>query len=130
MSLHNDCNYKNYDTIFVKDLVINCIIGLLPQERVYPQNLIVDLELYTNLDKIFEEDNIEHSINYVEAIEVVKDCVVKAQALTIEHLLGIIIKKLHSSFEEKLIGVHVRIRKPEILTETKNLGVCATRFFK
>ena len=59
----------------------------------------------------------------------VKDCVVKAQALTIEHLLGIIIKKLHASFEGKLMGVHVRIRKPEILTETKNLGVCATRFF-
>ena len=64
-----------------------------------------------------------------EAIDIVKDCVVKAQALTIEHLLGIIIKKLHASFEGKLMGVHVRIRKPEILTETKNLGVCATRFF-
>ena len=104
MSSHKDCNCKNYDTIFVKDLVINCIIGLLPQERVYPQNLIVDLELYTNLDKIFEEDNIEYSINYVEAIDIVKDCVVKAQALTIEHLLGIIIKKLHASFEGKLIS--------------------------
>ena len=89
----------------------------------------IDAAKTPNLDKIFEEDNIEYSINYVEAIDIVKDCVVKAQALTIEHLLGIIIKKLHASFEGKLMGVHVRIRKPEILTETKNLGVCATRFF-
>jgi FolB domain-containing protein len=50
-------------TIILKDLKINCIIGVNPEERKRPQYLIVDLELDFDFDEPAKTEELRASVN-------------------------------------------------------------------
>ncbi len=52
------------DRIFIRDLMLRCIIGIYPDERQEKQDIIINAVLECDLSKAHETDRIEDTINY------------------------------------------------------------------
>lgn len=54
---------KQIFTIGIEELKISCIIGVLPEERVKKQEIVVDIEIKKRLPKTFSDD-LSSSVDY------------------------------------------------------------------
>ena len=57
-----DINY--HDTVMINGLQFTCIIGMLPEERISEQRVIINAELYTDFNQVSQSDSIAHTVNY------------------------------------------------------------------
>ena len=128
--MHNVRNPKEHDTVIINGLVFSCIIGMLPEERVKEQRVIVNAELYTSCDRISESDDIAHTVNYAEAADLIVSESVECRAETVEYLGNRLIKVLKDRFADSLFGVSIEVLKPDILSNVDSVGIRMTRMFK
>ena len=119
-------NLKEHDTVIINGLVFSCIIGLLPEERVKEQRVIVNAELYTCFDRISESD----TVNYAEAADIIVSESVSCRAETVEFLGNRLINALKERFAESLHGITLEVLKPDILKNVDSVGIRMTRMFK
>ncbi len=120
---------NTYDTILINALEVECILGMLPKERITPQKVIFNVELYTDFSKVSVTDNVEDTINYALASQIIKEIAVGLKANMVEFLAENIIAALRTNFKHSLKGVSLEILKPEIMPETKSVGVKVCRMF-
>lgn len=86
--------------------------GLLPEENKLGQRFNVDIELFTNLKKPAQTDNMNDSIHYGHVYELVKE-IAEGEAMNlIEAVAGTIADELLVSFE-LLSACMVRVTKPD-----------------
>lgn len=53
------------DKIYIRDLLLRCIIGIYPEEREKKQDVIINVELDCHsFSKAAETDNIDEAVNY------------------------------------------------------------------
>lgn len=52
------------DKIFINDLLARCNIGVREEERKEKQDVIINLSLYTDLEKAGKSDRLEDTVNY------------------------------------------------------------------
>ncbi len=117
------------DTIFIRDLTVSCILGMLPQERITPQRVIFNVELYTDLSKAMHSDSINDTLNYAEACDIISKVATELKANMVEYLAEHIILALQEAFGASLQGLTLEIHKPDILPNTQSVGIKVTRFF-
>lgn len=118
------------DAVIIRDLTLNCILGILPEERVAPQRVICSAELYTDLSRALTHDDITETLNYARAAEIISAVAGAAEAGTAEYLAGRIIAALREEFGSRLQGIQLEIRKPDILPGTTVAGVRIKRMFR
>ena len=74
------------DKIFVDNLKVECIVGILPFEREKTQPLFVSLELETPLEEAGRTGALEKTIDYALLSEKVKAYIVKRKVGLLEEL--------------------------------------------
>jgi D-erythro-7,8-dihydroneopterin triphosphate epimerase len=74
------------DQIHIRDLLLRCILGLRDWERCQPQNVNLNIDLYTDLRKSGESDRIEDTVDYVTIKKKVMDLVESSSFFLVEHL--------------------------------------------
>jgi len=99
-------------TIKIKNMVFYGYHGTAQEEKELGGRFEVDLDLYTNLNKAIETDNIENTVNYVEIYKLVKDIVTESNFHLIEALAGKIVKEIFTNY--LLSKVTIRLRKPNV----------------
>ncbi len=52
------------DRVLIKDLAIDGILGINPDERINKQQILVNAELFTDTSKAAQSDNIDDAVNY------------------------------------------------------------------
>ena len=52
------------DTILIRQLKIQTVIGVYPVERQFNQTLLLDLDLTTDAARVAETDSLTHALNY------------------------------------------------------------------
>lgn len=57
------------DRIFVEHLRVKCTVGVTPEERREPQEVILDVSLFLNLKKPATSGRLEDTVNYRELME-------------------------------------------------------------
>jgi FolB domain-containing protein len=113
------------DTIFLRDLSVDCIIGVNPDERVERQLLILNLELGLDLSAACRTDKLEETINYKE----IQDRVV-AEAESSHCLL---VERLAQRLADVCLAiprvqtVTVTVDKPRALRLARSAAVRITR---
>ena len=112
-----------YDTILINELEFNCILGMLPFERTTPQRVIFNVELYTDFSKVSQTDNVKDTINYALAVQIIKEVAIGLKANMVEYLAENIIEALRTNFKDSLKGISLEILKPQIMPETKSVGI-------
>jgi D-erythro-7,8-dihydroneopterin triphosphate epimerase len=79
-------NEPEQDQIHIRDLLLRCILGLRDWERRQPQDVILNIDLYTDLLKAGKSDRIEDTVDYVAIKKKVIDLVESSSFLLMERL--------------------------------------------
>jgi FolB domain-containing protein len=113
------------DHILIEGLCARCIIGVNHNERTELQDVVIDIDLYTDMAVPGRTDSITDAVNYKEVKKKVLGFVESSQFFLIEALAEAIAKLcLEDPAIEK---VRVRVDKPLALRFAKTVGVEITR---
>ena len=109
------------DKVIIKDLLVRGIIGVNDWERKRPQDILINLSLFTDTKRACETDNLEDCVNYSTMSKKVQACAESAGRLTVEALANDLVK---ICFEDKGVQkVIVRVEKPGAVRFAESVGV-------
>jgi D-erythro-7,8-dihydroneopterin triphosphate epimerase len=116
---------KKSDKIFIKDLLLRCIVGMKPEEREKKQDVLINLNLYGDLLKAGRSDKIADTIDYASLKKRVIELVEGSSFHLIEKLAESIAQLCLQ--DPKVEAVDVEIEKPGALRFARTVGVSITR---
>ena len=97
---------------------ISCLahLGVPPQERENPQEILVDVVLSLNLEKAVHSDEVTSTVDYVGIVEKVKETLEERRFCLLESMAGHLCRSILTN--TKIKSVQVKVRKfPEVLRE-------------
>lgn len=116
-----DSNNHVLDKLYIKDLLIRCIVGIKKEEREKKQDVVINITLYSDLRRAADTDDIEKTVDYASIKKKVIKHVEKSSYFLIEALAEKIIK---ICFEDPLVKkVKVNVEKPGALRFARTVGV-------
>ena len=113
------------DKISIRDIAVQCIIGVHPEERGRYQRLLITLELEADLMPGLENDNIIDTLNYQAVCEEVASFATASRCWLIETLAAQLAGKCLEFNRVK--AATVTVTKPEALPGTAGVSVCIRR---
>lgn len=114
------------DKIFINKLLAQAIIGVNDDEREKPQDILISLQLYTDLRQAGLQDDLNQSVNYSTLAKRVVAFVETSSRFTVEALAEDI---ANLCFEYPgVIRVEVRVEKPAAAKRAAAVGVEIDRF--
>ena len=109
------------DKVIIKDLAARGIIGVNDWERDQPQEILINITVFTDTRRAAETDNIEDCVNYRTLAKKVQAHAEAARRLTVEALANDLAKLC---LQEKLVQkVIVRVEKPGAVRFSNSVGV-------
>ena len=116
------------DKVFINDLLIRGVIGISDRERSQPQDIVVNIVLYTDISKGAATDKIEDCVNYRTISKTIIAHIEKISRYTVEALATDIAELcLNTDGVEK---VRVKVEKPGAVRFSRSVGVEITRIKK
>ena len=113
------------DKIYIRDLMLRCIIGIYPHERKAKQDVIINMVLEGDLTRAGRTDKIEDTINYKTIKNNVIRLVEKSDFGLIEKMADQVAR---ICLKDKMVQrVTVTIDKPGALRFTRSVAVEITR---
>lgn len=109
------------DQVFIKNLIARGIIGLNAWEREKPQEILINVVLFTDLHDAGLSDSVQDSVNYRTVAKKLLQHAESAQRYTVEALATDL---AHLCLEER--GVHkvrIRLEKPGAVRFSSSVGV-------
>lgn len=113
------------DTIFLRELKIDTLIGVYDWERQVPQTLQIDLDIALPNSKACASDNIEDALDYAEIVKHLKQVLTSRhfnllEALA-EHIAQILLKDFNAPW------VKVSVAKLQAIRDSKMVGISIER---
>jgi len=109
------------DKIFITDLVARGIIGVNEWEREKPQEILINITLFADLQLAGESDDIHHTISYKTIAKKALTQAESAKRFTVEALATDIAKLCLD--EPGIARVQVRVEKPHASRFARSVGV-------
>jgi FolB domain-containing protein len=109
------------DKVFINDLVVQGIIGVNDREREVPQAIVINVDLFTELDHAGATDDIADCIDYQRVAEKVTAHAESARRFTVESLAADIARI--GLAEPGVKRVKVRVEKPDAVRCCRSVGV-------
>ena len=116
---------KSRDLINIKDLLVRGIVGLNEDERRKRQDILVNLELVTDIRTAAATDGIEGSCNYRTVSKSIIRIVEESSFFTVEKLATEIARMVLQ--DHPVEEVTVSVEKPGALRFARSVGVTITR---
>ena len=107
--------------IYIRDLVVNCIIGTMPKERVEKQDVCINIKMECDFETACESDCLADTMNYKTLKDELVKFVKASEYLLIEKMAGEIAK--HCLGHERVLSVVVSVDKPGALTGARSVAV-------
>ena len=114
------------DQILIIDLLVRGVIGISDRERSQPQDILINLTMYTEIQKSSESDQIDDCVNYRTVAKKVFEFVEKSRRYTVEALASDVARLVLN--EPNVRGVRVRVEKPGAVRFSRSVGVEIERF--
>ncbi len=109
------------DKTFIKDLRVRGIIGINDWERKQIQDMLINIEVFSDTHRAAETDSIEDCVNYRTLAKKVQAHAETAKRLTVEALANDLAKIcLQEKGVQKVI---VRVEKPGAVRFSNSVGV-------
>ncbi len=118
-------NAINMDKVFIKDLLVRGIIGISEHERSQPQDILINVTLYTDITQGGASDNIDQCVNYRTVAKSIIAHIEKTSRYTLEALATDIANLCLQT--EGVKEVQVKVEKPGAVRFSKSVGVEITR---
>ncbi len=107
--------------VFVRDLEIEARIGIYPEEKANPQRIIVNIDLSVEESDDPGSDDINSVVSYEAVVKNVERIVAEGHVNLIETLAERIARSCLS--DRRVVVARVRIEKPDIIRNTRSVGV-------
>lgn len=113
------------DTIFLRGLSVECIIGFIEWERRVPQKVVIDLQLPVDCRRAASRDEVEDTLDYKK---VAKRVVAFAEGSsfrlveTLAHRMALIVLE-----DFGIEWVRVSVNKPGAIRGSRDVGVSIER---
>ncbi len=108
------------DKILITNLRAHGILGVYDEERITPQEILINITLYTNTRRAAKSDSLDDCINYDALSQKVKKHAESAQRLTVEALAEDIAEICLA--EEGVEEAKIRVEKPEVISFVEKVG--------
>jgi dihydroneopterin aldolase len=113
------------DTIFLRDLRVETVIGIWDWERKIRQTVSIDLELAADIRQAAATDSIDDALNYKAVAKRVQQFVGESNFQLVETLAEKIATLILDEFP--VPSVQVRINKPGAIRGARDVGVLIRR---
>jgi FolB domain-containing protein len=109
------------DEIFIKDLLVLAVIGVYEWERKQPQNILVNIRMFTNTRHAAQTDDLKDCVDYGDMTRKIQSFIEKSVRFTVEALAEDIANLCleHPSVK----NVIVRVEKPGVVKGTSSVGL-------
>jgi len=111
----------NRDKIIIKDLEIECVVGVRKLERKEKQKIFVTVEIYTDTKRTAKSSSIKDTINYSSIIKNIKKLIINKKYLLLETMAEDIAKMILRG--KRANNVKVLIKKPKAVGKGKYAAV-------
>jgi len=118
-------NEPPLDRIYIRDLLLRCIIGIFPEERREKQDVIINITLGGDMSRAGQTDNIEDAIDYKNIKKRVLAMAQQSSFFLVERLAEQIATICLEN--PKVKEVQVTVEKPGALRFARSVGVEITR---
>lgn len=109
------------DKIIIRDLRLQGIIGIQPEERERPQTILISATIYTDTRPAAASDNIEDTLNYYAISQRISQHVTNSNRWLVEKLADDLARIIVTEFSVE--RVTIRVEKPDILPQAAAVGV-------
>lgn len=116
------------DTVFIKGLKVDAVIGVFEWEQQITQPLIFDIEMVGCQYQASQTDDIKDAINYKSVSERVAEVSIANKVALLERLAQLVATMILTEFAPE--KVTVTIHKPTAIKEADSVGVKITRFLQ
>lgn len=109
------------DKTFIKDLLVRGIIGIRDWEREKPQDILINITVFSDTTRAAETDNIADCVDYSALSKQLQSHAETAKRLTVEALANDLAE---ICLKQKLVKkVIVTVEKPGAVRFAKSVGV-------
>ena len=109
------------DKVIIKNLLVRGIIGVNDWERKRPQDILINITLFTDTRRAGETDNINDCVNYSTVSKKVQKHAEGAEKLTVEALANELVKLCLE--EQNVQKVVISVEKPGAVRFAESVGV-------
>ncbi len=109
------------DKVFIRNLHIQCILGVYDWERETPREVIVNVELGTDTEPASRSDNLADCVDYDQLSKKIRALAERARRLTVEALAEDIANLCLGS--SRVREATVRVEKPGAVAGADSAGV-------
>lgn len=113
--------HKTSDTIFIRNLTFDAIIGVLPEERTTPQPICLNLEVGVSTSTAAHSKSLADTLDYAALADQVKAYTLNEKCLLVETLAEGLAELTLSQPQAE--AVTIEISKPRALVEADAVGV-------
>ncbi|MDD3154569.1 MAG: dihydroneopterin aldolase [Victivallaceae bacterium] len=114
-----------HDRIFIRDMLVDCVIGTNPEERLTKRQLRINLELFVSTEPAAAHDNLRYAVDYFAVEKAVYQLISDSSRQLLEALASDIAAKCNSF--PGVLAVSVEIEKCGTLAHSR---AAALRIFR
>ncbi|QCS48950.1 dihydroneopterin aldolase [Picosynechococcus sp. PCC 11901] len=116
---------KSLDKIYIRDLLLRCIIGIFPEERTKKQDVVINVVMHADLTKAGQTDSIDDTVDYKRITKAILAAIEPSSYNLIEKMAQVV---ADICFTDALVEkVEVTIDKPGALRFAKASAVTIYR---
>ncbi len=117
--------HADLDQILIKDLAIDGIIGINPDERVTKQQILVNAVMWVDTRGAAESDDIQDAVNYRTITKQMISHIEKGEPMLVERLVQELADICLS--DARVRRVEMTVEKPGALRHARSVGIRITR---
>jgi len=114
------------DRILIKDLSVAGIIGINPEERVSPQEVLVNATLWVDTRPAARSDEIEDAANYRTISKAFIEHIGSGRPMLVERLAQELVDICFAT-EPRVDEVEITVEKPGAVRHARSVGVTIRR---
>ncbi len=113
------------DCVFIRDLLLRCVIGIRPEERHKKQDVLLNVAMDVDLHDACRSDAVEDTVDYKKIRDEIAGMVETSQYLLVEAMAGRIAEICLN--EPRVQRVTVTVEKPGAVRFSRSVGVRIVR---
>ena len=112
---------SQWDKVLINNLTVDAILGILPQERIQTQQVVINLTIFTDTQPAAKSQNIADTLNYAELASQAAQLTIEGEYRLIESLVEDLAALALDHSTAK--AVTVRVEKPQAVSDAESVGV-------
>ena len=117
---------NGFDQIHIKDLVVSGILGINPDERVNPQDILINATLRADTRPAAVSDDIDDAVNYRTITKRLIKHIEDGEPMLVERLVAELVEICFES-DSRVAEVEMTVEKPGALRHARSVGITIHR---